>query len=130
MEYHLMDANLYNGLCLAYIGDAIYEIYAREYALSLGLTKVNDLHKKVTCYTSATAQSLVVEKLLKEDIITEEELGIFKRGRNSHVHTKRKHVDLTNYLNATGLEALIGYLYLKKDETRLKELISISFENN
>ncbi|MDE6047845.1 MAG: ribonuclease III [Anaeroplasmataceae bacterium] len=125
-----MDANLYNGLALAYMGDAIYEIYVRKYALSLGYTKVNELHKKVTCYTNALAQANAIHYYLEQNILTETELSIFKRGRNSHIHTKRKNVDLANYLDATGFEALLGYLYLKNDKLRLEELIEISLKMN
>lgn len=125
-----MDANLYNGLTLAYMGDAIYEVYVRKYALSLGFTKVNELHKKVTCYTNALAQAQTIHYCLEQNLLTEEELSIFKRGRNSHIHTKRKNVDLASYLDATGFEALLGYLYLKKDTIRLEELIEISLNRN
>ncbi|MDE6241913.1 MAG: ribonuclease III [Anaeroplasmataceae bacterium] len=125
-----MDANLYNGLALAYMGDAIYELYVRKYALSLGYTKVNELHKKVTCYTNALAQANAIHYYLEQNILTETELSIFKRGRNSHIHTKRKNVDLANYLDATGFEALLGYLYLKNDKLRLEELIEISLKMN
>lgn len=123
-----MDANLYNGLCLAYIGDAVYEIYVRNYVLSLGLTKVNELHKKVTCFTNAAAQASSSHLFLQNNILSEEELSIFKRGRNSHVHTARKNVDISTYLDATGFEALLGYLYLKNNTKRLEELIQISLE--
>lgn len=123
-----MDANLYNGLSLAYIGDAVYEIYVRKYVLSLGLTKVNSLHQKVVEYTNALAQANVIHQFLEQGILTEEEQSIFKRGRNSHVHTKRKNVDLANYLDATGFEALLGYLYLNGNEKRLEELINISLK--
>lgn len=125
-----MDANLYNGLCLAYIGDAIYEIYVRSYVLSLGLTKVNELHKKVTGYTNAVAQASSIRLFIQNNVLSEEELDIFKRGRNSHVHTIRKHVDIATYLDATGFEALLGYLYLKKNTDRLEELIQISLEKD
>ena len=125
-----MDANLYNGLTLAYMGDAIYEIYVRKYALSLGFTKVNELHKKVTCYTNALAQAQTIHYYLEQNLLTDEELSIFKRGRNSHIHTKRKNVDLASYLDATGFEALLGYLYLKNDIIRLEELIAISLNKN
>lgn len=125
-----MDANLYNGLTLAYVGDAIYEVYVRSYALSLGFTKVNELHKKVTCYTNALAQAKAIHYYLEQNILTETELSIFKRGRNSHIHTKRKNVDLANYLDSTGFEAVLGYLYLKNDKLRLEELIDISLKMN
>ena len=119
-----MNCNLYNGLCLAYIGDAIYEIYVRKHALAMGLTKVNDLHRMVTGYTSALAQASSMHAFLEGNILTEEELAIFKRGRNSHVHTKR------NYLDATGFEALLGYLYLIDNKERLEELIAISLKRD
>ncbi len=123
-----MDANLYNGLCLAYIGDAIYEIYVRKHALDLGLTKVNDLHQFVTSFTNANAQSKSLHTFLEQNLLSEEELAIFKRGRNSHIHTKRKNVDLSLYLDSTGFEALLGYLYLKGRISRLEELINISLQ--
>ncbi|MDE6661345.1 MAG: ribonuclease III [Anaeroplasmataceae bacterium] len=125
-----MDANLYNGLTLAYIGDAIYEVYVRKQVLDAGFTKVNELHKKVTSYTSALAQAKTIHYYLGHNILTETELNIFKRGRNSHVHTKRKNVDLADYLDATGFEAVLGYLYLKNDTLRLEELIAISLNIN
>ncbi len=123
-----MDANLYNGLCLAYIGDAIYEIYVRKHALDLGLTKVNDLHQFVTSFTNANAQSKCLHTFLEQNLLSEEELAVFKRGRNSHIHTKRKNVDLSLYLDSTGFEALLGYLYLKGRISRLEELINISLQ--
>lgn len=123
-----MDANLYNGLCLAYIGDAIYELYVRKHILALGITKVNELHKKVICYTNALAQANAIHYYLEKELLSEEELAIFKRGRNSHVHTKRKHVDLSDYLDATGFESLMGYLYLNGEIKRLEELIDISLK--
>lgn len=123
-----MDANLYNGLCLAYIGDAIYEIYVRKHALDLGLTKANDLHQFVTSFTNANAQSKSLHTFLEQNLLSEEELAIFKRGRNSHIHTKRKNVDLSLYLDSTGFEALLGYLYLKGRISRLEELINISLQ--
>ncbi|MBD5391016.1 Mini-ribonuclease 3 [bacterium] len=125
-----MDANLYNGLSLAYIGDAVYEIYVRKYVLALGITKVNDLHKRVTCYTNANAQAKAIHYYLENELLSDIELSIFKRGRNSHVHTIRKNVDLASYLDATGFEALMGYLYLNVKINRLEELIEISLKIN
>ena len=120
-----MDANLYNGLTLAYIGDAIYEVYVRKYALSLGLTKVNNLHKKVIEFTKGEAQAKVIRELIASGALTDEEIAIYKRGRNSHINSNRKNIDLANYLDGTGFEALIGYLYLTDNITRLEEIISI-----
>lgn len=119
---------MYNGLCLAYIGDAVYEIYIRKHALSKGITKVNDLHKMVISYTNANAQAKAIHYYLEKNLLSDVELAIFKRGRNSHVHTIRKNVDLASYLDATGFEALIGYLYLNEEMNRLEELIEISLK--
>lgn len=120
-----MDANGLNGLSLAYIGDAVYEVYIREYVLSLGFMKVNDLHKKVIKYTSGDGQAYIIHKFLELNILSEEEISIFKRGRNSHVNASRKNLELKDYLDATGFEALIGYLYLNKRLDRLNELINL-----
>lgn len=120
-----MQANMYNGLSLAYVGDAVYELYIRKYALSIGLTKVNALHKKVTEFTSGEAQCRFIRKLLEDNVLTEEEIGIYKRGRNSHVNSSRKNIDLATYLDATGFEALIGFLYLNGSIDRLEELIAL-----
>ena len=121
-----MDANLYNGLSLAYIGDAVFEIYVRKHVLSMGITKVNNLHKRVVEYTSGEAQAKTIKAFLNDNVLTEEEISIYKRGRNSHVNSNRKNIDLANYLDATGFEALIGYLYLSEKTDRLEELINLT----
>ena len=123
-----MDVKLLNGLSLAYIGDAYYEIIIREHFINLGYTKVNDLHKNVIKYTSGLAQSKFIHFFLEKDILKEDEINIFKRGRNSHVNSSRKNLDLKDYLDATGFEALIGYLYLEKNFNRINELIDIIFK--
>ena len=120
-----MDANLYNGLSLAYIGDAVFELYVRKHALATGVTKVNNLHKKVVEYTRGEAQAKIIKEFISNNVLTEEEISIYKRGRNSHVNSNRKNIDLANYLDATGFEALIGYLYLKGNIERLEELINL-----
>lgn len=120
-----MNANMYNGMSLAYLGDAIYEVYIRKHALDSGLTKVNDLHNLVVQYTSSEAQMKAIHYLLDKEVLTSEEVLIYKRGRNSHVHSVRKNVDIKTYLDATGFEAVLGYLYLMGNIVRLEELISI-----
>ena len=125
MEYIIMDANLLNGLSLAYIGDAVFEIKIREYALSLGYSNVNKLHKFVCSYTSGKAQSEIIRYYLANGILSEKEEEIYKRGRNSHNHSVRKNIDIQSYMEATGFVAIIGYLFLSNNFTRINELVDI-----
>lgn len=111
-------------LVLAYIGDAVYELYVRTYVIGEGNMPVAKLHKKSTAFVKAGAQSEIIGGIEKH--LTEEEIGIFKRGRNAHSYTSAKNADIVDYRRATGFEALIGYTYLKKDEKRLKELLQMS----
>lgn len=128
MESIIMQPDLLNGLSLAYIGDAIYELMIREYIISSGVSKVNNLHKKVIKFTSGTAQAQIIHYFLANNILNENELSIFKRGRNSHIKSSRKNINIADYLDATGFEALIGYLYLTKSNDRLNELINLSID--
>ena len=121
-----MDYKQLNGLTLAYMGDAVYEIYIRKYVISLGYSKVNELHKRVIKFTSGNAQALLMHSLLEENLLTEEEINIFKRGRNSHVHTQRKNMNIQDYMDATGFEAIIGYLYLMENISRIEEIIEFA----
>ena len=123
-----MDAKLLNGLSLAYIGDSVYEVYIREFVINKGYNKVKDLHKYVVSFTSGEAQATIIHSMMSDNILSEEELTIFKRGRNSHVHSVRKNISIQDYLDATGFEALIGYLYLSKNIERLEELIDYSIK--
>jgi ribonuclease-3 family protein len=114
---------MFNGQTLAYIGDAIWEIRIREYLLSKGLTKVNDLHKTAIRYTSATGEAKAIVSLLTGFLRTEE-IDIFKRGRNAEATHHPKAVDLATYHQSTGFEAVIGSLYLEKKEERLTEIVA------
>lgn len=108
-------------LVLAYMGDAVYEKYIREYVIRQGLCKNGLLHKKTIKYVSAKAQAEILHRL--EEKLTEEELDIVRRGRNSNPHSTAKNVDIIDYKYATGFEALIGYLYLTKKEERLNQIL-------
>ncbi|WP_163651659.1 Mini-ribonuclease 3 [Listeria sp. PSOL-1] len=110
-----------NGLALAYMGDAIYEVYVRKHLLVLGKTKPNQLHKSATKYVSAKGQALVVRTLMTEGFITEEEESVLKRGRNSKSYTVPKNTDISTYNLATAFEAVVGYLYLGGEHVRLNE---------
>lgn len=119
----IKDAKLLNGLALAYIGDGVYELAIREYLLKAGQTKPNQLHQKATRYVSARAQAKIINYFLEEDLLNEEEMTYYKRGRNSKINTRAKNTDIQTYLQATGFESLIGYLYLTKESERLAEVI-------
>lgn len=120
----IRDYNQLNGLALAYIGDAVYEVYIRDFLLKTGLTKPNQLHRQATKFVSAKAQCFLMQRMLENELLTEEEVLIYKRGRNAHSHTSAKNADITTYRIATGFEALIGILHLKKEQERLDELVN------
>lgn len=110
-------------LVLAYIGDTIYESYIREYLIRKNINKkVNDLHKSAVKYVKAKAQATIMHELESE--LTEEELRIYKRGRNQKSHTSPKNADIIDYKHATGFEALVGYLHLGNEKERLDYIIS------
>lgn len=117
-----------NGLALAYVGDAIYEIYIRDYLVEQGQTKPNTLHRMATHYVSAKAQAFLLQAMQTADLLTETEQRIYKRGRNAKSHTSAKNADVTTYRIATGFEALMGYLHLTKQTERLEELIQWCIE--
>lgn len=125
MENNIIDVNQLNGLSLAYIGDAVFELYIRKHIINQGFTKVNSLHKNVIKYTSGNKQAEFVHYLINNNVLTEDEISIYKRGRNSHVNSSRKNIDIQTYLDSTGFESLIGYLYLSNRIGRLDEIIGI-----
>ncbi len=110
-------------LNLAFIGDCIYEILVRENLVKNANRPVNDLHHESVKFVSAKAQTKAFEKI--EDILTEDEVSIFKRGRNAKVGHNPKSASTGEYHTATGVEALFGYLYLSGKEERIKELFSV-----
>lgn len=110
-------------LNLAFIGDCIYEILVRENLVKNANRPVNDLHHESVKFVSAKAQTKAFEKI--EDILTEDEMSIFKRGRNAKVGHNPKSASTGEYHTATGVEALFGYLYLSGKKERIKELFSV-----
>lgn len=107
---------------LAFIGDSVYNVYIRTYLASTCNAKSGTLHFMSIKYVSAKGQSHIIDNII--DSLSEEELAIYKRGRNTNIATISKHVDIIEYKKATGFEALVGYLYVKQDKDRLEELIS------
>jgi len=121
-------ANMFSPLALAYVGDAVYEVYVRTKVLEGGNTPVNKLHKTSTGYVSARAQSKIAHML--EPHLTPEEEAVYKRGRNAHSNTIPKNASVADYKKATAFEALIGYLFLKNDINRLEYIVNIAFNDN
>ena len=121
--FHLEDQDLrsYSPLTLAYIGDGVYELIIRTILVKKGNCPVNRLHKKASSLVKAGAQSAIMEVI--EEKLTPEELSVYRRGRNAHSPTMAKHATLADYRRATGFEALMGYLYLKEDYTRILTLV-------
>ena len=112
-----------NSLVLAYLGDTIYEDYVREYLIKKNIANVNDLQKESVKYSSAKAQSQILKRLINEGVFTDFELEIIKRARNHKVVSHPKNCDIVAYKYATGLEALIGYLKLDKQNARIDEIM-------
>lgn len=119
-----MDINTINIVALAYLGDAIYELYIREELIRKGISKVEELTKEATKYVSAKGQASILKDLMESDFFTEEELDVIKRGRNYKRSSHPKHTDVVTYKYSTGFEALIGYLYLSEEQERLFEILN------
>lgn len=124
-EFSKDEARNLNALQLALIGDGVYEIFIRNYVLSKDIDlSAHKIHVKAIGYVKAKSQSTIIHNL--ECDLTEEELYIFKRGRNTKSATVPKNADVRDYRTATGFEALIGYLYLIGDKVRLAYILSKS----
>lgn len=122
IEIKNVDPRNSSSLSLAYMGDAIYEVYIRNYLIGENPNyKVNDLHKKAIKYVKAKAQATAV--LALESEMTEEEFAVVKRGRNHKSNSVPKNADITDYKYATGFESLIGYLHLSDNSKRMEEII-------
>jgi len=113
-------------LVWAYMGDAVYEKFIREYVIKQGLCKNGLLHKKSIKYVSANGQVKILKRIEPE--LTEEEIDIVRRGRNSNPHSHAKNADIVDYKYATGFEALIGYLYLTEQFDRLEKILNMCVE--
>jgi len=118
------DANpdLMNPLVWAYIGDAVYELYVRTHLVSRGPSKVNQLHRESVKYVKASAQADFLRKITEE--LTEDEIRIMKRGRNTKSAVP-KNADVSDYRYSTGLESILGYLYLQNKKERLMEILNM-----
>ena len=119
-----MSINEINVLVLAYLGDTIYEDYIRKYLINKNIAKVNDLQKEASNYVSAKAQAYFLKSMIENNFFFEEELSIIRRARNYKSNSHPKNCDIVTYKHATALEAIIGYLELSNNRTRIDEIMN------
>lgn len=119
-----LDVKQMKSLALAYMGDAVYEVYVREYLLQTGKVKPNHLHRSAISFVSAKAQAAVILHWLETELLSDEEEAVVSRGRNAKSGTVPKNTSVQAYNYSTAFEALIGYHHLQKNESRLDELIT------
>ena len=122
-----LDVTAMHSLSLAFIGDSVYEILVREHLCKANVGKVGVMNKLKVDMVCCKAQAEAVKKILP--VLSEEEQGVFRRGRNVTVNSASKSSSLADYHAATGLEALFGYLYLSGRESRCRELFGIITED-
>lgn len=111
-----------NGIALAYLGDAAYEVYIRQHLLNKGISKPTKLQHIATHYVSAKAQASLIDLMKEDELLSDEEWSYFKRGRNANSHTHAKNTSVMTYRISTGFEAVMGYLKLAGKEERLAGL--------
>ncbi|MCD8068389.1 MAG: ribonuclease III [Lachnospiraceae bacterium] len=118
------DAAGYSSLALAYIGDCVYDLVIRTLVVGQNHTSVNDLHHKTIHFVKAESQADAADALV--EYLTPEEADIYRRARNAKSNTKAKNASIVAYRKATGLEAVIGYLYIQNKTDRILELMSLA----
>ena len=117
------DVKLMSPLIWAYVGDAVYELYIRNYLVNTTKLKTHQLHINTIKYVKAPAQAKILERIM--DKLTEDEKDIVRRARNTQNHHLPKNANVTEYMYSTALEGLIGFLYLTKQEKRLEEVLKM-----
>ena len=118
----LTEVKLMPPLVWAYVGDNVYELFIRTYLVNNSKMNPHKLHVEAIKYVKAQAQAEILEGL--QDFLTDEEKDIVRRGRNAENHHLPKNANVADYSHATAFEALIGYLYLSKQDDRLKEIFN------
>ena len=123
-----MNYNTLNVLSLAYIGDAIYEVYIRKHLIQKGIVKVEQLQKEAVNYVSAKNQAYFLKNMIDNNVFTENEMQIIIRARNHKGNRHPKNTDIITYKHSTGLEAIIGYLYLNNNIERINYITNYILE--
>lgn len=121
-----MKPELVNVLALAYLGDSVFEVYVREYLLiEKGIAKPDALQRASKSFVSAKAQAAFMHEALQRQWLSDEEIRVYKRGRNAKSRHVPKNTPLITYNQSTGFETLIGHLYLLKKEERIVEIFEL-----
>ncbi len=121
------DVDSYSPLVLAYMGDCVYDLIIKSMVVSRGNKQVHRLHEETSSYVQASAQSRMMRAM--QPHLTEEEHAIYRRGRNTRSVSAAKRATMIDYRRATGFEALVGYLFLKKRYARLMQLVKIGLDS-
>lgn len=121
------DVDSYSPLVLAYMGDCVYDLIIKSMVVSRGNKQVHRMHEETSSYVQASAQSRMMRAM--QPHLTEEEHAIYRRGRNTRSVSAAKNQTITDYRRATGFEALVGYLFLKKRYARLMEIVKIGLDS-
>ncbi len=127
LQLNETDVRSYSPLVLAYIGDCVYDLIIKSMVISNGNKQVHKLHEETSQYVQASAQSKMMRAM--QPCLTEEEHAVYRRGRNAKSVSPAKNQSITDYRRATGFEALLGFLYLRKEYERLMELVKIGLEH-
>lgn len=120
------DPGQYSPLSLAFIGDSVYGAIVKSIVVLSGNCPANTLDKKAVKYIKAVSQAKVADHLVDSNLLTDEEMAIYKRGRNAKSPTTAKNAPVGDYRKATGLEALVGWLYLRGEMDRVLEIVHIA----
>lgn len=121
-----VDIRTYSPLTLAFLGDCVYDLVIRTVIVERGNRTPNSLHKKKSAIVKAETQAKFMDVIMED--LTEEEEGAYKRGRNAKSYTSAKNASIADYRKATGMEALLGYLYLQNKEDRIIELVHLGLD--
>lgn len=127
LQMEEVDIQTYSPLALAYIGDCVYDLIIKNLMLSKGNRQVQKIHQDTSKLVQASTQSLMMRTM--QEHLTEEEHAVYKRGRNAKSVSPAKNQTVTDYRRATGFEALLGYLYLKKEWKRMVDLVKIGLDS-
>lgn len=125
MEENIKDPENLNVVYLAYIGDAIFDLFTRDLLIKnhISKAKMNELHKMNTDIVCAKSQARIIERLIDDNVLSDEEIDFYRHARNAHPHSKSKNSSIVDYRKATGFEALLGLLYYREDKNRLDTLL-------